>query len=52
MKLEILEDSKGNEVVFITNEDGTTLSMLKSTYDAQVEHLTSPLTDIPAENVL
>lgn len=33
MTLEILEDSKGNEVVFITNEDGTTLSMLKSYYD-------------------
>lgn len=33
MTLEILEDSKGNEVVFITNEDGTTLSMLKSTWD-------------------
>jgi hypothetical protein len=33
MTFEILEDSKGNEVVFITNEDGTTLSMLKSTWD-------------------
>jgi hypothetical protein len=33
MTLEILEDSKGNEVVFITNEDGTTTSMLKSHYD-------------------
>lgn len=53
MKLEILEDSKGNEVVFITNEDGTTLSMLKSIYDEQqVQLSTSPLTDIPAENVL
>ena len=33
MTLELIEDSKGNEVVFITNEDGTTLSMLKSTWD-------------------
>lgn len=33
MTMEILEDSKGNEVAFITNEDGTTLSMLKSTWD-------------------
>jgi hypothetical protein len=41
MTLEILEDSKGNEVVFITSEDGTTLSMLKEEYDRrQVEHLT------------
>ena len=31
--MEIITDQYGNEVVFITNEDGTTLSMLKSTYD-------------------
>jgi hypothetical protein len=35
MTLKILEDSKGNEVVFITNEDGTTLSMSKAEYDRQ-----------------
>ena len=35
-KMEIIKDEKtGLEFVFITNEDGTTLSMLKSTYDAQ-----------------
>ena len=34
--MEIIKDEKtGLEFVFITNEDGTTLSMLKSTYDAQ-----------------
>ena len=33
--MEIIKDTYGNEVVFITNEDGTTVSMLKSTYDAQ-----------------
>jgi hypothetical protein len=31
--MEILTDLQGNEIVFITNEDGTTLSMLKSTWD-------------------
>ena len=31
--MEILEDTYGNEVVFITNEDGTTLSMTKAHWD-------------------
>jgi hypothetical protein len=43
MTLEILEDSKGNEVVFITNEDGTTLSMLKETYDKQRAEQSTPI---------
>jgi len=42
--IEIIEINSfsGKEThIFITNEDGTTLSMLKSTYDEQqVEHLT------------
>lgn len=46
MTIEIIKDLQGNDVVFIVNEDGTTLSMLKSTYDEQqaqqVEHLTGP----------
>ena len=34
--IEVIKDQKsGLDVVFITNEDGTTLSMLKSTYDEQ-----------------
>lgn len=33
MNIEIIEDSKGNEVVVITNEDGTTVSMTKAYYD-------------------
>ena len=34
--MEIIKDEKsGVEIVFITNDDGTTLSMLKSTYEAQ-----------------
>ena len=33
MTLQILQDSKGNDVVFITNDDGTTLSMTKERYD-------------------
>lgn len=37
MTFEIMKDLQGNDVVFITNEDGSTLSMLKSTYDAQLE---------------
>ena len=44
MSLEILQDSKGNDVVFITNEDGTTLSMLKSTYDTLASELSNPST--------
>lgn len=37
-KMEIITDElTGIETVFITNEDGTTLSMLKSTYDALEE---------------
>ena len=39
--IETITDNYGNEVVFITNEDGTTLSMSKAEYDRrQVEHLT------------
>jgi hypothetical protein len=43
MTLEIFEDSKGNEVVFITNEDGTTLSMLKSEYDRREAEQSTPI---------
>jgi hypothetical protein len=43
MTLEILEDSKGNEVVFITNDDGTTLSMLKSEYDRRQAEQSTPI---------
>jgi hypothetical protein len=31
--MEIIVDSFGNEIVYIVNDDGTTLSMLKSTWD-------------------
>jgi len=43
MTLQILEDSKGNEVVFIINEDGTTLSMLKSYYDELQKQADQPI---------
>jgi hypothetical protein len=43
MTLEILGDSKGNEVVFITNEDGTTLSMLKTEYDRREAEQSTPI---------
>ena len=33
MKMEIIEDIRGNEIVFITQDDGSTVSMLKSTWD-------------------
>jgi hypothetical protein len=33
--IEIIIDRYSNEFVIITNEDGSTLSMLKSTYDEQ-----------------
>jgi hypothetical protein len=29
----IIDEMTGKEIVFITNEDGSTLSMLKSTWD-------------------
>lgn len=35
MKIEIILDFIGNEVIIITNEDGSKVSMLKETYDAQ-----------------
>jgi hypothetical protein len=43
MSLEVLLDSKGNEVVFITNEDGSTISMAKSTYDAMQAKQSTPI---------
>jgi hypothetical protein len=49
MTLEILEDSKGNEVVFITNEDGTTLSMSKAEYDRQEAEQSTPIVIDEAE---
>jgi len=36
-KLEIITDSEGTEIVIITKEDNSVLSMLKSTYDAMQE---------------
>jgi hypothetical protein len=45
MKLEILLDSKGNEVAFITNEDGTTLSMLKTEYDRRQAEQLQPIVE-------
>ena len=33
--IQIIEDKYGNEVVFVTNEDGTTLSMAKAVWDEQ-----------------
>jgi predicted component of viral defense system (DUF524 family) len=37
--MEIIKDQFGTEIVIITNEDGSTLSMHKSIYDAQQEAL-------------
>ena len=39
--MEIVKDTYDNEIVIINNEDGTTFSMLKSTYD---EMLNAPTT--------
>jgi hypothetical protein len=53
--MEIIKDTSGNDVVFITNEDGSTLSMLKSEYDRQqAEQSTLGLvnSDNPAEPVV
>jgi hypothetical protein len=40
--MEIIKDTYGNDVVFITNEDGTTLSMLKSTYETMQAEQSTP----------
>jgi len=40
--MEIITDQYGNEVVFITNEDGTTLSMLKTEYDRRQAEQSTP----------
>ncbi len=46
MRIEYLKDTYGADVVFIENEDGTTSSMAKSTYDTmQAEQSTPSLTD-------
>jgi hypothetical protein len=34
--MKIIQDTVGNDYVFITNEDGSTFSMLKSTYDEMI----------------
>lgn len=34
--MEIITDQFGTEIVIITNEDGSTLSMHKSTYDEMI----------------
>ena len=44
MSLEIITDAKGNDMVFIVNDDGTTQSMLKSTYDTLASELSNPST--------
>ena len=40
MKIKTFTSYDDVEMVEIDNEDGSFTSMLKSTYDAQVEHLT------------
>jgi hypothetical protein len=34
--MEILTDTRGNEIAYIVNEDGSTTSMAKSTYDEMI----------------
>jgi hypothetical protein len=41
--IETITDNYGNEVVFITNEDGTTLSMSKAEYDRQQAEQSTPM---------
>ena len=40
--MEIITDTYGNEIVYIVNDDGSTTSMLKSTYDAQQAEAKAP----------
>jgi len=41
--IENLKDSFGSNIVLITNEDGSTTSMLKSTYDAMQAAQSTPI---------
>ena len=44
MTLEIITDERtGIEIAYIVNEDGTTLSMLKSEYDRQQAEQSTPI---------
>ena len=43
--IEIITDLNGTEYVIIDNGNGEFTSMLKSTYDAQQEHLTENPTE-------
>jgi hypothetical protein len=38
----IIDDKTGAEIAYIVNEDGSTTSMLKSTYDEQQAALSTP----------
>ena len=42
MRIEYLKDTYGADVVFIENEDGTTSSMAKSTYEAKQAEQSTP----------
>jgi hypothetical protein len=39
----ITEERSGEEIVVITNDDGTTVSMLKSIYDKQQAEQSTPM---------
>ena len=47
-----ITDESGVEHAIIDRGTGEFTSMPKAVYDAQVEHLTSPLTDEPAGDVV
>jgi hypothetical protein len=40
-----IDEQDGTEYIIIANKDGSTTSMLKSTYDAQAKELTESVTD-------
>jgi hypothetical protein len=42
MSIEIIKDRYGLEAVFITNDDGSTISMSKAFYDEQQAKLAAP----------
>jgi hypothetical protein len=43
MTIEYLKDTYGTDVVFIENEDGTTLSMSKAEYDRRQAEQSTPI---------
>jgi hypothetical protein len=50
--MEIIKDQRsGEDIVIITNEDGTTLSMLKTEYDRRQAEQSTPMVSDEAPSI-